>query len=196
MFVGTFYQDTDVAMILSSPNTIQLCTALNTHTHTKQMQWMIKQNGNKRTRDGKKLIRTCAQRWYIYMQKCRSCHQNNTNSSINMIIVAFYYDFSDTILTARPIHANIYTTHTNTHTVDNDIALCYRPRSLTSSPWRSNVSNTHTELMFGFSFLYASAMCRTIPIPLNGTHVSDRSALHIDYECLCDKLARKQYSLK
>lgn len=81
-----------------------LCTMCIAHIcNAHKANATIKQNGNKQTNELKKA--TAHTHTYdterLCMQTCRSCHQNNTNSSINMIIVAFYYDFSDTILTAR-----------------------------------------------------------------------------------------------
>lgn len=130
--------------------------------NTHKANAMIKQNRNKRTTEMKKNnsnahahMRTCAHththgQLYIYMQKCRSCHQNNTNSSINMIIVAFYYDFSDTILTARLPHCkHLYCTKSGQRhrvVLSTTFAHFIALRSVAI-----NVSNTHRTF---FSFLY------------------------------------------
>lgn len=183
-----FTRTQDVPMILSLHNTIPLCTMLTNrisilhgirskcNDKAKRKQAREKWNKSQPNMHPYNTERLC-------MQKCRSCHQNNTKSSINMIIVAVYYDFSDTILTARrPMQT--FTPHSVDN--DNDCALLSTTfaRSLRLRGDQCIVrARSHTEeerenlCLFAFPFLYASAMCRTIPISCNATHVSDMSAV-------------------
>lgn len=77
--------------------------------------------------------------------------------------------------------------------MDNDIAL------LLSTTFRLHfISATYVCI---FIFLRIGKVSRTMPIPRNDMRYACiwyvwYTALHIDYECLCDKLARKQYSFK